>query len=211
MYDAAFWLLMESDPITHKYKCDHDHDYSIYYSEHPNGEYAVYDKSKEIISAIRAGFIKVTNEQIENDSYNINKTYISMSDWIRWCKEQNYPDPKKLFLKDNSSFAESKQTAPEPELPIKGNDVKGVSYGFSSDNDWKEKARKIAERLFDNDTKGNCRDCLIRKNHAGGYAVRVMDEMQRLEIHGPRGRICNPATIAREALQGKRWWGKKQK
>lgn len=68
---------------------------------------------------------------------------------------------------------------------------------------WKEQARKIADECFDRDTANNCRDSLT------GYASRVMDEMQKRGIHGPRGRITNPNTIQRDALQGAKWWASK--
>jgi hypothetical protein len=78
-----------------------------------------------------------------------------------------------------------------------------------------EEARKIADECFDHDTELGTRDSLNRKNkrgeYVGGYAFRVMEIMQKRKIHGPRGRIDNAGTIAREALQGSKWWGKKAK
>lgn len=71
--------------------------------------------------------------------------------------------------------------------------------------DWRESARKIADEFFDRDTVSRVRDSL------DGYSKRVMDEMQKREIHGPRGRIDNHKTIQREALQGDKWWAKKTK
>ncbi|GHU35441.1 hypothetical protein AGMMS50256_30660 [Betaproteobacteria bacterium] len=70
---------------------------------------------------------------------------------------------------------------------------------------WKVKAREIADELFDCDTQNGCRDSL--KNYSG----RVMEEMQKRNIHGPNGLIDNQNTIKREALQGVQWWAKKQK
>ncbi len=69
---------------------------------------------------------------------------------------------------------------------------------------WQEEARKIADKFFDRDTANKCRDSLA------GYASRVMDEMQKLKIHGPRGRIDNPGTVQRDALQGAKWWATKK-
>ena len=43
------------------------------------------------------------------------------------------------------------------------------------------------------------------------YSTAVMDEMQRLEVHGPRGWIDNAKTIQRDALQGGLWWKNKKK
>lgn len=70
---------------------------------------------------------------------------------------------------------------------------------------WKDEARRIADELFDKDTKLNCRRTLE------AYAKQVMNEMQELEIHGARGRITNHRTIMRDALQGDKWWKKKIK
>jgi hypothetical protein len=72
---------------------------------------------------------------------------------------------------------------------------------------WKEYAREIADTFFDHDTNANpsVRDSLA------GYADRVMAEMQKRKIHSPRGAITNASTISREALQGLKWWAKKQK
>ena len=86
---------------------------------------------------------------------------------------------------------------------------------LDNSDDWRERARQIADELFDYDTAHNTRDGLVRKNgrgeYAGGYAYRVMEAMQQRNIHGPRGRIDNAGTVAREALQGDKWWGKKNK
>jgi hypothetical protein len=80
---------------------------------------------------------------------------------------------------------------------------------------WQEHARKIADELFDHDTTQKTRDCLLRKDkkgrYVGGYAFRVMEIMQERRIHGPRGLIDNAGYVSREALQGAKWWGNKQK
>lgn len=70
---------------------------------------------------------------------------------------------------------------------------------------WKDSARKIADELFDHDTKLDSRDSL------DGYSRRVLDAMQKRGIHGPRGRITNHNTIKRDALSGNKWWQKKVK
>ncbi len=89
-----------------------------------------------------------------------------------------------------------------------------ASSDINQHKDWGDHAREIADELFDHDTKLNTRDCLVRRKNnkiIGGYALRVMDKMQERNIHGPRGRIDNPATILREALQGDLWWKNKPK
>ncbi len=82
---------------------------------------------------------------------------------------------------------------------------------------WREKARAIADECFDHDTnaKPTVRDSLATKNSGGhitgGYCFRVMGLMQERGIKGARGIITNPATIMRDALQGKQWWANKSK
>lgn len=76
---------------------------------------------------------------------------------------------------------------------------------IESESDWKEQARIIADEFFDHDTKNRCRDSLK------GYSKRVMEEMQKRGIKGPRGIFNNSNTIMRDALQGNLWWGKKAK
>ena len=85
---------------------------------------------------------------------------------------------------------------PKPVVPKRSN---------NTNDDWRVEARKIADECFDSDTKNKCRDSLA------GYCRRVMDEMQKQKIPGPRGQIDNPATIQREALQASKWWSNKSK
>jgi len=111
------------------------------------------------------------------------------------------------------SVAEWKNLPPEltamaikPDVsPAKAQSAQINHDSVPSSNDWRDKARAIADSLFDRDTANKCRDSLA------GYSRRVMDEMQMKEIHGPRGRIDNHNTIQREALQGDKWWAKKPK
>jgi hypothetical protein len=71
--------------------------------------------------------------------------------------------------------------------------------------DWRAQARILANECFDVDTRNSCRDSLK------GYSKRVMEEMQKRGIKGSQGIINNSNTVMREALQGKKWWGDKQK
>lgn len=90
-------------------------------------------------------------------------------------------------------------------------DIPGASQ---NGDDWRVKARAIADELFGHDTKGKCRDSLLKKKNGrivGGYSFRVMELMQERGIKGVRGIIDNPATIMREALQGDKWWANKSK
>lgn len=101
-----------------------------------------------------------------------------------------------------------------PAIDVAGEKVEDAS---PDGDDWREQARVIADECFDHDTNGNppTRDSLARRNGqrqiTGGYCFRVMAIMQKRGIKGPRGIMNNPATIMREALQGKKWWANKSK
>lgn len=107
-----------------------------------------------------------------------------------------------------------------PSNPLSPADAPAAKVEAGTDTsqsvaDWKAQARVIADECFDHDTKQNTRDQLGKKNAnneiVGGYAYRVMEIMQDREIHAPRGRIDNAATIMREALSGGKWWANKRK
>ncbi len=82
---------------------------------------------------------------------------------------------------------------------------KAVPVTSLSGDDWKEKAREIADECFDHDTEMECRDSLKR------YSGRVMELMQKRGIKGPRGIIDNANYVMREALQSDSWWANKTK
>ena len=119
--------------------------------------------------------------------------------WLEWAKQK-----KLVGMQGNRSLDLAPIGAPaESELQVEESE------------DWRVNARKIADECFDQDTSHRVRDSLAKKNASGqivgGYSYRVMEIMQARSIHGPRGLIDNPATIAREALQGKKWWSTKEK
>lgn len=110
----------------------------------------------------------------------------------------------------NAAASSGTPESDEPKAP-----TPEASKGERTTVSWQEQARQIADELFNHDTNAKCRDCLIRRNGrneiVGGYAYRVMEEMQKREIHGPRGRFDNAGTISKEALQGDKWWARKPK
>jgi hypothetical protein len=91
---------------------------------------------------------------------------------------------------------------PEPSVAPKSAEPPAM---VATSANWTHSARAIADECFDRDSANKCRDSMA------GYALRVMDEMQKRGIHGPRGRINNPKTIERDALQGEKWWKYKNK
>lgn len=144
--------------------------------------------------------------------------------------ERDYP-PKnyvptwyvEAFWNDLNAWLENKSECkridyrfpkPNTPAPTKSEAVPDTS---PSGDDWRVKAREIADECFDHDTKAtpSVRDSLATKNVAGqidgGYCFRVMGIMQKRGIKGPRGIINNPGTIMREALQAKKWWANKKK
>lgn len=84
-------------------------------------------------------------------------------------------------------------------------DMQEANIDEKAINDWCAQARLIADEFFDADTKNNSRDSLE------GYSIRVMDEMQKRGIKGPRGIIDNSNTVKRDALQSDKWWRNKKK
>ncbi|MDE3022688.1 MAG: hypothetical protein KGI54_12660 [Pseudomonadota bacterium] len=117
--------------------------------------------------------------------------------------EEVYWDELNEWLNEHEPRISFRFTKPEnaasPGTPMQA--TKHEAHG----KQWQEQARKIADEFFDSDTANNCRNSLA------GYSERVMMEMQKKNIHGPRGRIVNPRTIQREALQAKKWWANKVK
>ena len=104
---------------------------------------------------------------------------------------------------DLLNFLENNKEPEQPEPQI--TQIKTDTAKTTDELSWQDQARLIADEFFNADTKNGCRDSLK------GYSRRVMDEMQKREIHGARGRITEPSYIMREALQAKKWWANKQK
>lgn len=65
-------------------------------------------------------------------------------------------------------------------------------------DDWKVSARAIADELHEKDTRAGAHDSITN------IAKRVAVVMRSKGIHGPRAPLTG-STIAREALQGKKW------
>lgn len=182
--DAAYWTEIKTDPRAHKAQCEKDNAYAEHFNDHPMGAETVAETSLAIISATRVGDIKITREEHQaNGHLNSDRTFISKSDWLAWCRRNG-----------------SAELADEFEQTIAPNNSLRASAPSCN---WQEAARTIADELFNHDTENGCRDSLH------GYSQRVVDEMRERVIHGPRGLIGNARTIQREALQGARWWANK--
>lgn len=203
IFEAAFWMQTGDDP---QYLEDAkifegfpDIEASLN-DYNPNWTYDVYETGEVVASAARAGLIKVTADIRNGEKFDFKRTRINKSDWLDWCRNIGY-----VSLAD--SFTPTSSNSKGKSFPNK----------TPSSSDWKAQAREIADECFDHDTnaKPTVRDSLARKNSVGqitgGYCFRVMGIMQERDIKGPRGIITNPATIMREALQGKKWWANKSK
>lgn len=191
IFEAAFWMQIGSDPRLHNNRYEQDSTYADYFDEHPGGAESVYEKCDVIVSAIRVGHIAASAEiRLSDQTLDAGRSRIQKTAWIEWCKENGYWELANRFTRK------------------RGKQVGGTedeSAAGTSPPDWRESAREIADALFDHDTEMKTRDTLAN------YAKRVMGEMQAQEIHAPRGRIDNPKTIQRDALQGDLWWAKKKK
>jgi len=163
-------------------------------SSFPNYRYA--DKFSKLYRLLEANI---------NDTHftSTDRNTVRLPEFAAWCASIDWDIPPKL-----AALAKT----PDTVTVVKNKNKQETEI---DGNDWKEKARIIADECFDHDTNLSTRDRLLHRNtrgdYIGGYAFRVMEKMQERGIHGPRGRIDNAATIAREALQGEKWWGKKEK
>lgn len=135
-----------------------------------------------------------------------NKILITQNEIEHWegLSDQGKPSEAKL-RGERLAKLRLELEALNNKLPKRHTKIKDASVTSPNNNYWKEQARLIADECFDMDTKSNCRDSL--KN----YSKRVMEDMQKYGIKGPRGIIVNQNTVMREALQGKKWWANKSK
>ena len=129
------------------------------------------------------------------DKYNPNYSGIRLSEFAAWGFNVGF-DHMPLELQ---SIAKKPNITVEVPATPNNSDIDRTA------DDWKSKARQIANELFDYDTTQQTRDSLV------GYSKRVMEKMQSRKIHGPRGLIGNPKTVQRDALQGEKWWSNKKK
>jgi hypothetical protein len=124
-----------------------------------------------------------------------NPDRASPEKFINWAISKRFPPVWLEAVKAQGFYID--RTSPNAQSKLVGNP--------STPSDWKVSARLIADEFFDRDTAMKYRDTLF------GYSKKVMKEMQERKIHGPRGRIVNPLTIQRDALQAGKWWGNKPK
>lgn len=129
----------------------------------------------------------------EHQQIDLSETLVERDDFETWWNVLSQDESDGNPMPVSGGAKDPELTRPE-----------GKNEGVEQVLTWKKHAQAIADECFDRDTANNCRDSLT------GYAKRVMDEMQKRKIHGPRGRIDNPKTIQRDALQGAKWWANKK-
>lgn len=148
-------------------------------------------------------------ESIPNPD-NASEPYYKTKNLIEFARANEWELPQQLFAELASLIVEHGEASTEQSAPA-------AKEKDTTPADWCVQARAIADECFDHDTNARppVRDSLATKNNSGhitgGYAFRVMALMQERDIKGARGIITNPATIMREALQGKKWWANKNK
>ena len=194
IYEGAFMLAVRADPAAHAYRYELDVEYCDYFDTRDDTHELIYDKCKVLSRAIVADDIIVVKEKhcASNGSIDFHKTMITRSSFIEWCKAYRYPEIVLAFVNAGKTSNAGRDCRTSPATDAES-------------QDWRVHARKFADEFFDIDTKNDCRDSLR------GYSRRVMEKMQKEMIHGPRGRIDNPNTIQREALQADEWWAGKSK
>jgi hypothetical protein len=89
--DAAFLMVIGTDPEVHELRCDADPVYQQNYFDHPYGEAYVLQACAYIQSAAHEGLIKLNRGADKNSEHlDINTTYISKISWLAWCLGKGY-------------------------------------------------------------------------------------------------------------------------
>jgi hypothetical protein len=116
IYEAAFWLRLNSDPRVYEYLVEHDPDNTVDLSER-GLDIEIWEKCAVLRSVIRAGIIKVTQERLKADGeLDCRKTHILKTDWLTWCDANGYDDLAARFQKSpiaSTANARFNQTEPE--------------------------------------------------------------------------------------------------
>ena len=98
IFEAAFWMVIKSDPQVHDYRCSLDSNYESHFEEHPMGALAVNEKCEVLFSVARSNPNIVTRGQLlDGKLANAHETCIQKSYWVNWLKRNNYCDIADLF------------------------------------------------------------------------------------------------------------------
>lgn len=98
IYEAAFWMVIKSDPQVHDYGCALDSNYDCDFEEHPRGASAVMEKCEILFSLARANPEIVTKGQLlDGKLASARETFIRKSYWINWLNRNNYSEIADLF------------------------------------------------------------------------------------------------------------------
>jgi hypothetical protein len=104
VFEAAYWMKIESDPRDHAERCACDDEYKEHYFERPGGDAAVHEKCLVIDGVIEVGTIKITKEvRLSNQRLDFDLTRINKSDWLDWCSKNGYAELAARFTPPSSA------------------------------------------------------------------------------------------------------------
>lgn len=166
IFEAAFWMQMNSDPWAHEYRCECDPEYKYYFDDNPNGRDAVYEKCFVLESLIRTGGIETTKEIYGNQKLDYDLTRINKSDWLKWCYHNGYKErfapavivetepiaPTVTDPLEQAPPAAKVQDEPESQTKEPKPWLIANTADPSPDQPWYTPARYFARQLVENDS-----------------------------------------------------------
>lgn len=181
IHDAAFWMVVGTDPEVHEQRCDACSDYLQYYCEHPDAQDYVLEVCGRIQSAAHEGLIKTTRGADINSSHlDINATYVSKASWLEWCKGKGYivhsylPSKSKVTQENENKWNIYDPRDPKPEQP------------------WYTSARFFARELVKDDPT------LLTKTNV--LADKVVQSLNRVGIYKRGGKKPLSATTVKKSF-----------
>jgi len=118
IHDAAFWMVVGTDPLLHEQRCEVDSEYLQNYCNHPNAQDYVLEICGRIQSAIYGESIKPTRgAEINSNHLDIHTTHISKASWLKWCENKGYIERNELAPKSKISQEEKDYLIDNPNDP----------------------------------------------------------------------------------------------
>ena len=130
IHDAAFWMVVGTDPLVHEQRCDSDSDYLLNYCGHPNAQDYVLEMCGRIQSAAHEGLIKLNRGADKNIKHlDINTTYIGKISWLEWCQNKGYSSTSppikhnaiKQIVQNNKLYRNSLDPSIDKAIELAGN------------------------------------------------------------------------------------------
>ena len=124
IFDAAFWMVIGSDPRLHHDRYAQDHRYATDFEDHPGKAQMVHEKCEVIISAGHAQKpIPITAETRLNDhSLDARRTRILKSAWIDWCRNNGYSELADRFAREQQPVVDGADTVAKVSESLPGAD-----------------------------------------------------------------------------------------